>query len=247
MGVSFNLIRHTGLHISRFKQGDWPIWCGKAFLGWNVYTWRERWTPILDGSEVSKPLCVTDIRILFLILHIVLGIVLLAKVSFTSTWRDVEKVSLLGSGIGPINASIAVDLGDYGPVQFWAWYYGLLVSPNYATFIPPIHCSGTTNCASYFLPGTVYDITFPQSFNNGDHPEATALVVQNSVGYQIEFYSLSSSDSIAGAECKVYGYDNPPDSVGIVICLKQSGNDLIAGTPFDINLSDVRLQYMPEP
>lgn len=165
----------------------------------------------------------------FLVLHVILGITLLANVSFTSTWREIHQFPLLGSGISPINATIATNLGSYCPIHFWPWFYGLLGSPNYATYIPPIHCSGVTNCSSYFLPGSVYDITFPQSFNATSYPEATALVVQNSVGYQIEYYSLSSSDDFNGAECKVYGYDYPEDSVGILLCLKQSGNDLLAG------------------
>ena len=105
---------------------------------------------------------------------------------------------------------------------------------SYRPIIPPIHCTGTTQCASYFLPGTVYDMNPSPSTFTG-HPEATTVVVKNSIGYQIEFYSLSSTDNFVDAECKAYGADSRTGSVGIFICLKQSGNDLIAGASFEIN------------
>jgi hypothetical protein len=120
------------------------------------------------------------IRIFFILLHAGVGIALLSNVSFISAWRTVQPLSFHASGLGPINASLAIGADNYYPLGFWAWFYGLLVSPNYATFIPPIHCSGS-NCASYFLPGAIYVVDpSPTSFQ--DHQEATAFVVNNSPG-----------------------------------------------------------------
>ena len=109
-------------------------------------------------------------------------------------------------------------------LDFWAWVYGLLGSPNYAVGMSPLHCSGT-NCSSYFLPGAIYSIVgidLPLSI----HPEAPSLVVDNSIGYQIEYYPLSTDDTFDGAICKSYG----PNAYAVSSCMKQLGSDLLAGT-----------------
>jgi hypothetical protein len=165
-------------------------------------------------------------RLFFILLHAGVGIALLSSVAFVPSWRSVDDLAFVGSGISAINATIAVDAV---PLNFWAWFYGLLVSLNYATSLPPIHCSGSgVACASYFLPGTVYDV-YPHTSSFTQHPEADGFVVDNSIGYQIEFYPLSSTNELAGAICKVYGWEVPDNSAAVELCLKQSGNDLLAG------------------
>lgn len=139
------------------------------------------------------------------------------------TWRKVENLSITASGIGPINSLIAL---NSWPLAFWAWIYGILVSPNYSTTIPPLHCSGPS-CESYFLPGTIY-LAQPQPPPIDVHPEATEFILDNTVGYQIELYPPSSIDELNNATCKIYGNNY----VAVLICLKQSGNDLLAGSSF---------------
>jgi hypothetical protein len=95
----------------------------------------------------------SDERIFFILLHAGVGIALLTNVSFTSSWRVVEPFFLNATGIGPINATIAVN--SFGPLNFWAWFYGLLVSPNYATFILPTKCSGA-NCVLLFAKINIF-------------------------------------------------------------------------------------------
>jgi len=163
----------------------------------------------------------SNCRIFFILLHAVLGVLLLSRVTFENSWRPIQSLQFSGSGLTPINASLA---NESSPLDFWAWLYGLLASPNYAIGVPPLHCSGT-NCSSYFLPGPIYTIEgidLPLSF----HPEAPLLVLDNSIGYQIEYYPPAIDNTFAGAVCKSYGVN----SYAVSICIKQSGSDLLAGT-----------------
>jgi hypothetical protein len=177
-----------------------------------------------------------DLRIFFILLHAGVGIALLSNVSFVPSWRTVEPLSFLASGLGPINASLA---------GFWAWFYGLLVSPNYATSIAPTHCSGSS-CASYFLPGAIY-VADPSPDTFTDHQEATAFVINNSLGYQLEFYPFASTDNLTDAICSTYGTNGVNDSSAIMLCMKQSSNDLLFGYPIamciNIRLSVMSCQY----
>ena len=174
------------------------------------------------GQRCSLPRS-SNCRIFFLLLHAVLGVLLLSRVTFENSWRPIQSLQFTGSGLTPINASL---VNEASPLDFWAWVYGLLASPNYAVGVPPVHCSGT-NCSSYFLPGAIYTIDgtyLPLSF----HPEAPLLVLDNSIGYQIEYYPLAVDDAFVGASCKSYGL-NP---YAVSICIKQSGTDLLAGKCF---------------
>lgn len=158
-------------------------------------------------------------RIFFTILHAFVGIALLTNVSFITSWHNIRELSFEGAGLGRINSSIALQ-----PIVFWAWFYGIVVSPNYITTIPPTQCSGGL-CVSQFLPG-------PCPLNGSQlsgNQEATAIVVSNLTGYQLEFYPPNDPDELNGAACKAYGVD----SVAILICLKQSGNNLLAGFPVE--------------
>jgi len=181
---------------------------------------------VCNGMSTTKS-CKFDNRMFFILLHAGVGLALLSNVAIVPSWRSVQDFAVSGSGVSPINATLAI--GDTDSLDFWAWFYGLIVSPNYSTTLPPVHCSGSgVSCASYFLPGTAYVVT-PSVTSFTQHPEASAFIVDNSLGYQIEFYPPTSVNELDGALCKVYGWDWPDNSVGVEICLKQSGNDLLAG------------------
>ena len=137
-----------------------------------------------------------------------------------------ETLTLQASGLGPINANLSVGAV---PLHFWAWFYGILTSPNYAIFAPPLHCSGT-GCESYFLPGSTYVIR--PSFSTFDgHQEAPAFIVDQSVGYQVEFYPPSGTETFQTPECKTYGVEAGFNSAALRICIEKTGNHLLAGVP----------------
>lgn len=56
------------------------------------------------------------------------------------------------------------------------------------------------------------------------HSEATAFVVHDVPGFQVEFYPPSTSN-LTFASCKVYGYP----TTALVICIEQLDEGLVAG------------------
>jgi hypothetical protein len=182
------------------------------------------------AAVIRRPLLKLTDRIFFILLHAFLGIALLTSISFVSTWRPVQNLSFLGAGIGPIDSSIA--LANPQPSVFWTWFYGLVASPNYIATIPPSNPSNCIEglCASSFLPGAIYNLNVtPPLPPLGQYVEATALVIDNIPGYQLEFYPLDDVTELNDAACEAYGIDSAENSVAVLICLKQSGNSLLAG------------------
>ena len=55
------------------------------------------------------------------------------------------------------------------------------------------------------------------------HPEATLFTIENSVGYQMDFYPPLVTDNLDNAEYGTDGHDTT------ALRIAQSGNDLLAG------------------
>ena len=100
----------------------------------------------------------------------------------------------------------------------------ILSAPNFVITVPPTRCSLGNDCQSYYLTGSIYNLD-PSADTFRDHPEATLFIVENSIGYQIDYYPPLSTDNLGGAECGTYGADYS----ALHICIKQSGHDLLAG------------------
>src|SRR5208282_4128875 len=163
----------------------------------------------------------TNKRLFLFLLNIVVGISLLSNTSIVQSWREVESLNFRSSGLGPINATIAEDAW---PLAYWAWLYSLLSTPNFVINVPPTRCALGNDCQSYYLTGSLYNVD-PAASSFTDHPEATLFIVENSVGYQLEYYPPSSNETLENAECGTYGLD----WTALHICLKQSDDDLLAG------------------
>jgi hypothetical protein len=160
-------------------------------------------------------------RLFLFLLNAIVGIALLSNVSVVPSWRNTESVQFNFSGLGPINATLA---SEVWPLDYWAWLYSLLSTPNYVINVPPTRCSLATDCQSFYLGGSIYNVDpSKDSFHN--HPEATLFIVENSIGYQIDYYPPLSSDNMNGANCGTY----ETTETALNICIKQSGVDLLAG------------------
>lgn len=168
-----------------------------------------------------------DRSIFFLLLHLGLGFALLAEVSFQVTWTDVvSTVHFNNAGLSPFNTSI-IDLEGLNnlPVFFWATFPSVLSDGRYVTSAPPYTdaCKSNSTCTSIFLPGGRSLLSPAPTRQNAS---ATALVVHDAPGAQIEFYAMSPSDPpLSTTDCHVYGYAGQ----GIQLCVKSVGNDFIAG------------------
>jgi hypothetical protein len=166
----------------------------------------------------------------------IVGIALLSNISVVSSWRSVEIININASGLSPINASIAQYLD---PSEYWNWIWSLLESPDYVFPISPTRCSLDINCQSYYFPGSHIDPPM-DAFTN--HTEGTLFIVDNSIGYLLEYYPPLSTDQIDHtAECGTYG----TDSFAFHICLQQADSDLLAGKFFCDFDADPGLSYCP--
>ena len=86
--------------------------------------------------------------------------------------------------------------------------------------------------ASHTFSLEVYSI-FPRPGSYQQFPEATAYVVNDAPGYQIEFYPISSSDpQLMTGDCQVFG---TPFSA-LQICIEKVDSHLIAGNISSLGL-----------
>ena len=154
------------------------------------------------------------------------GIVLLADVSINSTWQPIQTQSITGFGLGLINTTLASPANL--PV-FWAWFYSVLVSPNYSLTLPPNSTCSGIQCASYYLPGSLTNITLDKPASLSENP--AAFIVKNSTGYQIDFWPIEEFSDLNDATCEVYRSASGSNSAAVLICLKKSGTDILAGEP----------------
>lgn len=92
------------------------------------------------------------------------------------------------------------------------------------------------------MSGGVYNVNPPKATFSND-TEATLFIVDDSIGYLVEFYPPSSMDHFNDtAACGTYG----ADSYALHICVQETDSSLLAGRFFCVNLNvDLGLSYCP--
>lgn len=166
---------------------------------------------------------------------------MLAQVSFQVSWTDVvSTIRFNSAGLSPFNTSlISVEGLSYLPVFFWATFPSVLSNGRYVTSAPSYSdgCKNSSSCTSYFFPGG-RSLLNPEP--GRQNASATALVVHDAPGAQIEFYPVSSDDpTLSSTDCHIYGYAGQ----GIQLCIKSAGKDFIAGLYPSLHFLS-RLQYL---
>jgi hypothetical protein len=171
-----------------------------------------------------------NMRILLLLLRSVMGILLLADVSFQPTYHAVEQFPILRSGLSALNVSLVnTDLFNLtSTAEFW-WYFPSILSDSQRTIgVPPVSCSGDT-CHSYFLPGSMAAILLDPNLpaiTPATYPDAVAYIQNDAPGYQLDYYPVDvDAPGITLDDCRVYGLDN----LALQICLKNGESSLVAG------------------
>jgi hypothetical protein len=185
-----------------------------------------------NGIYLTSP--TADLRIFLVLLNFSVGIALLSNISVVPSWNIVETFELEFSGLSPINSSLST---FNSPLDYWAWLYSLLSTPNYVRTVPPTRCSLGLQCQSYYLSGSIYN-QIPSASSFVDRPEASFFIVEDSVGYQIDYYPPLLTDNLQGAICATYA--DSGNWTALQICIKQSGNDLLAGQFFEMVGADRR-------
>jgi len=170
------------------------------------------------------------------------GIALLTDATFQTSWRTVSQFSLLRAGLSPMNTSFIPDYVNE-TIPFWYYYSAALTDSTYVTPISPLSCSGD-DCSSYFYPGGITRV-FPSPPTITGYNDANRFVVYDTPGYQVDFYSPTSTVVWSASDCKAYGVQSPTDLASALgICLKQVGNDLVADKCCILDFTDSRDQHL---
>jgi hypothetical protein len=165
--------------------------------------------------------CINGSMFLFLV-NVMVGIALLSNIGVVKSWRSVETIDISSAGLSAVNTLIADEIDA---LNVWGWIYSLLPSPNYVLPVTPTRCTLANNCESYYLSGAMTNVN-PPTVDFTNHSEATIFIVENSIGYLLEFFPPEAGEGFdITAECGTYGVQE----FAYYICLQQAGNSLLAG------------------
>jgi hypothetical protein len=164
----------------------------------------------------------TVISLFFIVIHTIVGIALLTNVSFRTSWQVIQQVPLHGAGLGPLDPW---ETNDYGAAFFWYFFSGVLSDPSVVTTIPPHSCSGS-ECLSLYFPGGTNTIS-PHPATLKKSEEASAFIVFNAPGYNVEFYP-SKQEAVfnTSTDCRSYTVSKLR---GLGLCVKRQGDYFIGG------------------
>lgn len=108
------------------------------------------------------------------------------------------------------------------------------------TMIPPLTCTGSS-CLSYFIPGPITVVKFDSNsppIGKDNFSDATAFIVNDAPGYQIEYSPVTSEDPpLLEIDCQMYGMP----FAALLICVKQVGNSMIGGA---LNHQDLNIELI---
>jgi len=198
-------------------------------------------SPYLGISKVSNRLShdvtfcdVSDVcRVFFVVLRMVLGILLLSDISFKSTYPEIHAFPVQRAGLSPLNSSL-VNFPNFNvtaTTEFWWYFPALLTDVKRVRGVAPLNCTGADDeCLSYFVPGSMADISLDPSqpvLAANQFPRATAYMQIDAPGYQLDFKRIDRVNDpyMTLLDCHVYGIPQ----VAIQVCLKENGNELLAG------------------
>jgi hypothetical protein len=172
--------------------------------------------------------------LIFVVVRGALGVILLSDISFKTTYPEVYSSGITQAGLAPLNVSVTTipDFNSDATAEFWWYFPSLMTDTARVTTIPPLTCS-TPPCLSYFLPGSmglvILDPELPPIGKN-NFSDATAFIVNDAPGYQIEFTPVTTEDlPLEGNDCKIYGIPG----AALQICVKAVGSELIGGKLLD--------------
>jgi hypothetical protein len=175
-----------------------------------------------------------DLRLIFVVVRGALGVILLSDISFKTTYPAVYSSGITQAGLAPLNVSVTTlpQFNSDATTEFWWYFPSLMTDTARVTTIPPLICS-TPPCLSYFLPGSmglvILDPELPPIGKN-NFSDATAFIVNDAPGYQIEFTPVTTQDlPLEGNDCKIYGIPG----AALQICAKAVGSELIGGKLLD--------------
>jgi hypothetical protein len=171
---------------------------------------------------------------------------LLGHISYVNIYTPIETVNVFAGLVIPNSNSIG--LLQLLPVSTLGVYFnsqtsGILDSSSLVTRTSSIACNGE-NCTTIFLPGGV-ELARVRGAGNPNSTlldpavfpleDASAIIINNAPGIQLDFDSVDPSFSFNETECSLYGGNR---GQGIYICTGSSGNAYIIGSHHYRNLAE---------
>jgi hypothetical protein len=154
-------------------------------------------------------------------------LILLADISFKTTYSRVYTYPVDDGGVPPIDLSVqnTTDYSLQASYLLWNTYSRVFLDPLFYIEIPPRSCSGS-DCLSYYFPGGTGLNVNGSVWDWSVLPQANAGLYNDYPGYQVEFYPPASSDPAPSAgECGTYGQE----WWAIQLCIVKEKEHLIAG------------------
>lgn len=171
----------------------------------------------------NRVIC-SDCSLFFVVIHTIVGIALLTNVSFRTSWQVIQQVPLQAAGLGPLDP---YETNDYGVAYFWYFYSGVLSDPSLVTAIPSHSCTSSSECLSLFFPGGTNTISPHPATLQNQSEEASAFIVFNNPGYNVEFYPIQGEAVFdTSTDCRSYVFS---EQQGLGLCVKRQGNAFIGG------------------
>ena len=192
------------------------------------------WTTVLDNPYR------TDDSIIQTLIKVVLSVILLSNISFETMYARVGSIQNIYSGTAPFNLSLAYQAGASEIISetFMGYTGNLLFNTISVVPFPPSTstCKAAgENCFSYIMPG---DLGVVEEFSYGmlDHNGSTTFVSMKAPAYLLEYYPVQGDVVFENSDCLDFETllsvsSDPSFVIGSLlrICLKNTGNDLIAG------------------
>lgn len=180
-----------------------------------------------------------NFSLIFVVSRIVLTFVLLIGINFVTVYRPVTPDHSIIAGAAPFNVTYST--GMYNRVEilnfFSMFLQGLLADSLFSITAPPTTeaCQKAgEECYSYILPGDFVELgaytgdkTNLTDILTLPHQNVDVYVANNVSVYQIEFFPVQNSLLFTDDDCTAYG--NPYLGTTFKLCLKNDGNDLVAG------------------
>lgn len=127
------------------------------------------------------------------------------------------------AGLSTMNTSVIQTklFNNTATEVFWWSYPSILTDGQQSKSVKPL-----TGEMAYFLPGPVSSIITKTNITQSDFPAETALIQNDSPGYQIDFAPITKDDPpITLDDCRVFGVNQ----IAFQVCLKNSNATLLAG------------------
>lgn len=170
----------------------------------------------------------------------ILSVILLSNISFEMMYARVGSMQNIYSGTAPFNLSLAYTAGASEIISetFMGYTENFLFNTiSVVPFSPStaICKAAGGNCFSYIMPG---DLGVVEEFSYGlmDYNVSTTFVSMKAPAYLLEYYPIQDDVAFENSDCldfeTLLSADQTPFiEIGTLlrICLKNIGNDLIAG------------------